>query len=64
MTEAGDTSVLRTGRFLLYDEKPNRKNANAFTLLARMSYEYVLMKKSWNSRIFCEPFDQLVTKNC
>jgi len=45
MTEAGDTSVLRTGRSLLYDKNPNRKNANAFTLLARMMCQYVLTKK-------------------
>ena len=44
VTEVGNTSVLRTGSFLLYEEKPNRKNANAVTLLARMRYEYVWMK--------------------
>lgn len=45
MTEAGDTSVLRTGRFFYFTTKNQIvKISNAFTLLARMGYEYVLMK--------------------
>jgi hypothetical protein len=42
---------LRTGRFLLYDEKPNRKNGNAFTLLARMMKNHGILEYSVNRSI-------------